>query len=182
MGDAALMASGINSIYYKNKRDQIEEINSFKNRSWIIDEYQRAVAFKFIGDRELLHEDMEASFDQIKEHFIKFYFEFEGIRLSKEISEYNSYYSEMLIPCFKLPLTSKIKNVYLNIRGFGLSELLNTHWLGRHPRERLFTIFPLLFKTQLSVSECRLVSRLEGCTHNVENCLQTFYQLREKYL
>ena len=182
MGDAALMASGYNTILYREKLDQIHNISGFTDRTWLIEEYQTAVAFKFIGDVDLLPSDIKISFEDIKEHFMKFYFEFEGVRLHKAIPGYQSYYSEMSLDKKALSKIDRFKNLYLNIKTFGLKEFLNHAWLLRHPRERLFVVFPLLLQSQLSLKESLIASRLEGCTQNFDHCVNTFYQLREKYL
>jgi len=182
MGDAALMASGYRGIYYKDKLDEIEKIQGFHNGEWLIEEYQSAIAFKFIGDEELLPKDIEAYYEELQEKFLEFYYDFESIRLKKDVHEYSHYFDVMSHKSRKSSFQKYIQNFYLNLRGFGLSSLNHRSWLGRHPRERLFTIFPLLFKPQLSLNESRLVSRLQGCEQNQENCQQKFYQLREKYL
>jgi predicted nucleotidyltransferase len=182
MGDAALMAAGFQGIYYKNKLEQIEQITGFQNSEWLIEEYQSAIAFKFIGDVELLPRDIESYYEELKEKFLDFYYDFESVRLKKDVHEYHQYFDEISQEHTNSSWKKYLRHFYLNLRGFGLSNLDNMNWLGRHPRERLFAIFPLLIKSQLSFNESRLVSRLQACDQNQDICQQKFYQLREKYL
>jgi hypothetical protein len=182
MGDAALMASGFRGIYYKDKLSEIEKIRGFQNCSWLIEEYQSAVAFKFIGDADLLPKDIESYYEELNDKFLQFYYDFESIRLKKDVHEYSHYFDVM---CHKNKQSSwrkSLRHLYLNFRGFGFSNFEDLNWCKKHPRERLFTIFPLLIKQKLSFKECVLVSRVQGCDQNQEKCQQKFYQLREMYL
>ena len=50
------MASGYRTILYREKLDQIAQLIHLKI-NWLIDQYQTAIAFKFIGDVDLLPSD-----------------------------------------------------------------------------------------------------------------------------
>jgi hypothetical protein len=75
-----------------------------------------------------------------------------------------------------------LKNFYLNIKGLGCSAIKCPAFLLKHPSERLFAVFPLLLKPFLNHRERCILKNLEGCEAKLDEGIDKFYKLREKFL
>jgi hypothetical protein len=70
----------------------------------------------------------------------------------------------------------------MNLKEFGWQLRQTPRWLLKHPRERLFVVYPLLLKTKLSLNETKLITLLEACDDKPESGITKFYNLRNCYL
>jgi predicted nucleotidyltransferase len=180
LGDSALLACDLYDISYVNKREQINYIDGLNEPSWLQAEYRKAIDFKFSGNCQLLPQNIENYFETVKGYFVNLYYWLEGIRLKQQIVGYDDYLKAVRDnhQLHERPF----RNVMLNFKAFGLKTLCSPRWLLKHPRERLFAVFPILLKKSISVQESHLINRLEGCAGKLDDGILKFYNLRNCYL
>ena len=182
IGDSALLAFDKYDISYLEKRNLIASTHGMKSSYWLMREYKRAVDFKLSGDQSFLPEDVEAYFYETKEYFAHFYYWLESKRLGDEIENYSKYWRVINSTKINKNFKQKARNFIVNVKEFGIEALKSPRWLLRHPRERLFAVFPILLKSKITEWEADLIHILEGCEGRLNNGITKFYSLRNFYL
>jgi len=182
IGDSALLVFDKYKISYVDKRAEIIYTHGMKSSYWLMGEYKRAVDFKLTGDQSYLPEDVEGFFKETKAYFAHFYYWLESKRLGDEIENYSKYWRVINSTCFSKPIKQKLRNILTNFREFGISAFKAPSWLLRHPRERLFAVFPILLKNRITEWEESLIHDLEGCEGELNAGIAKFYNLRNFYL
>ena len=145
-GDCALLMTGEYDLYYHRKVEKIARLAghpSLPDADYMIDGYQRAVAYKQWADPTRLADiDTAAELAHCLEYFPHFFRWYEAQRLKAPVDETTEY--AQVLKC-ESPVCGKLKAGVLNLVTFRARALSpSPDWFWTHPRLRLFSALPLL--------------------------------------
>lgn len=184
MGDSYLLMMKNYHYSYIVKAKRFEGIDSseFEFFEDLKGFYLEAIEFKLIVDYEKYEErDLKIWFEDVVRVYEGYWKWYEGRRLDCVIEEWQGYQKEMVRISWRQGPKRIAKNIFINIREFGVFEVFrNPDLLACYVRQRLYMLMPfMLFVPSHSISKAaRLISSKADDAESLNN---DFLNLWKKY-